>query len=871
MKSAEIRRKFIDFFIEQGHTAVESSPVIPADDPTLLFTNAGMNQFKDLFLGHEKRSYTRAVSIQKCIRAGGKHNDLDNVGFTSRHLTFFEMMGNFSFGDYFKKDAIRFAWLFLTEKIGLDANRLYVSVFHQDTEAYELWRSEIGIPERRIIKLGAQDNFWQMGDTGPCGPCSEIYVDRGAHYGCGSSRCLPGCACNRFLEIWNLVFMQYNRQTNGTDVPLAQTGVDTGMGLDRLTMIMQHKDSVFATDLFAPIIEQIELLTGVSYHTSTQGIQSAFHVVADHIRSTAFALADGAVPAPDGRGYVIRKIIRRAALFSQKLSNRLFFPQLIDGLIASLGAYYPGLAVQRDTIIRILTEELEQFSRNLHRGTTLLEQHIAQHTDTMSIPGSVAFTLYDTYGFPLEITKVIAHEHGKQVDEQGFSHQMEQQRLMSAQRSESVVLPLPSESTTRFTGYTETTTTATVRALFCGETAVESAPAGSLCWVVPTACPFYVASGGQVDDAGMVMIHEALVPITGLMKQGRTIAFSILLPHQLSVGETITMRVDEQRRRMTMKNHTATHLLQSALMTLFGKARIKQAGSLVSPEYLRFDVTCPEQPTTEQINALETIINGAIQDNIPVAISTSTLAEAQNLGAVAFFGDKYNPESVRIVTIPQLSTELCGGTHVAATGEIGLCKIVEVTALAAGIRRFVAITGPAAVQWAQKKFQTMRGITQLLKTDEANAPAAVEKLQLQLKEAQLLCRSIRNRLWHATMPEWIRSRQRIGEVDFGMIIIDDTGVEELRELSNKLIQQAPGIWCLVGTESDHERISFVIATANQLETRYPLKELLKSLSLLGLRGGGSARCVQGSAPLLPERLEETITEWIAQAYSRSAQ
>lgn len=863
MKSPEIRKKFIEFFTKNSHTEVRSSPVIPADDPTLLFTNAGMNQFKDLFLGHETRSYKRAVSIQKCIRAGGKHNDLDNVGFTSRHLTFFEMMGNFSFGDYFKHDALRFAWLFLTESLGLDANRLYVSVFEQDNETYELWKSEIKVPENRIIRLGAQDNFWQMGDTGPCGPCSEIYVDRGATYGCGASSCLPGCSCDRFLEIWNLVFMQYNRQTHGTDMPLKQTGVDTGMGLDRLCMIMQNKDSVFGTDLFEPIIQQIETITGVRYHQNSHEIQSAFHVVADHIRSTAFALADGAVPAADGRGYVIRKIIRRAALFAQKLSPEPFFPYLVDGLITSLGDYYPELISQRAMIIALLKQEVEQFSRNLTRGTMLLEQHIARDKDSLIIPGTLAFTLYDTYGFPLEITKVIAHEHKKTVDEAGFNKEMHQQRELSTVRTEAIHLPLDSAITTTFTGYSTLDTTATIAAIYCGSTLVDTAPAGSLCWIIPTACPFYVAGGGQVSDTGMVALHGAIVPVTGLMRQGNASALSIELPQQLSVGDSITMHVDAPKREATMKNHTATHLLQSALMQLFGKARIKQAGSLVAPDYLRFDVTCPEQPSSTHIAQIERIVNDAIQKNIPVTTSNSTLEQAQKAGAVAFFGDKYNPESVRIVSIPEISTELCGGTHVRATGEIGLFKITEVTALAAGIRRFTAVTGPAAVTWAQQIFQHMRAITHLLKTNDEGAVPTIEKLQAHVKEAQLLSRELRKQIWNTHMPQWIQSMHTVGSLRYGMIILENTSVDELRDLSNKLIKQAPGLWCLIGTEASHERIAFVIAIDNGHAQQYLLKELLKTVAPLGLRGGGSATCIQGSAPLLPERLEETIGEWVA--------
>lgn len=861
MKSTEIRDKFFSFFTQQGHAQVPSSPVIPADDPTLLFANAGMNQFKDLFLGREQRSYRRAVSIQKCIRAGGKHNDLDNVGFTSRHLTFFEMMGNFSFGDYFKKEAIAFAWDFLTKHVQLDASRLWASVYEHDTEAYELWQKIL--PAERIVRLGARDNFWQMGDTGPCGPCSEIYIDRGAPYGCQAQTCAPGCSCDRFLEIWNLVFMQFDRQKDGSDKSLALKGVDTGMGLERLCAVVQNVPSVFETDIFAPVLHKIEELTGLSYTTSSPEHQAAFRVLADHIRSAAFALADGCVPAADGRGYVLRKIIRRAALFAHKLSPKLFFPYVVDGLIDAVGSVYPELREQRTTIVTTLEKESEQFSRNLVRGKAMLEEYIAQHQPAKEVSGVLAFTLYDTYGFPLELTKVIAHDHSMSVDEAGFDREMERQRALSGLKVAATDFALEGAVATRFTGYDELITTATISILYNEQLqSVETIPAGQLAWVIPQACPFYVESGGQVSDHGVVVVQGHSCEVLALKKQGNVIAFAFKTPALVKRGESVTMRVDKNIRAALMKNHTSTHLLQAALMNLVGTG-IKQSGSLVTPEYLRFDFTCPQPLNAEEIRRIEYFVNDVIWKNIPVTTRTTTLHDAQQHGVIAFFGEKYNPEQVRVVTVEGVSAELCGGTHVRATGEIGLFKIIEVSAPSTGNRRIVAVAGASALAHAQDTASIVKQMSVACKVPESEVVEVLKKQQAYIKELQHALKRSQQQLWALQIPQWAQRVSVVNGVPFGMVLVEGIASEDARDLVQRLTQHTPGLWVIIATEAQHERINFAMALAPEWRKGHSLKELLQHhLAPLGLKGGGSDAAIQGGAAQLPDKLEDVIKSWL---------
>lgn len=863
ISSRELRTKFFEFFKERGHTVVTSSSLIPAQDPTLLFANAGMNQFKDAFLGKEKRSYTRAVSIQKCIRAGGKHNDLENVGFTKRHLTFFEMMGNFSFGDYFKRDAIIFAWDFLTKVVGLPADKLYATVFYQDEEAYALWQTAVGLPAERVVKLGAADNFWQMGDTGPCGPCTEIYIDRGGEHGCGGQECAPGCSCDRFMEIWNLVFMQFDRQPDGTDVLLKQTGVDTGMGLERLTAVVQHKDSVFETDIFAPLIAAIERLTGINYATASVQQQAAFRVIVDHIRSSSCAIADGAMPSNEGRGYVIRKIIRRAALFAQKLSPSLQLADVAQALIDSMGDLYPELVARGAIIKTILTQELEKFSANLVQGQVFLAKYMAE-TKGKNISGDQAFKLYDTYGFPLELTNVIAHEHGYTVDSVGFEKLMENQRIQSGKKMKAVTLDtalLPEDVRTQFTGYDELQTSAKIIALFDeNNILVEALNAGQKAWLVAEQTPFYIECGGQVTDKGTLVINNKSTALLDLKKVGNARAMLVELPSSIALGDTITMHVDTSFRFDTMKNHTATHLLQGALMRILGEG-VKQAGSLVTADYLRFDFSYHANITPEQIKQIEELVNQKIMENTPTCITQTTYKDAIARGVIAFFGEKYNPENVRVVEIPGFSAELCGGTHVRATGDIGCFKITENTALSAGNRRFVAVTGPKAVQLFQETFGIVKNLSQEFKVPLADVSGAIAKLSGQYKDALASIKDLKKQLIAGSKEQWLGQREIVNSVPFLFLEIPNTSVQELKDIAQDLAKQ-DGLYFLYSVADN--RVVFVALASASLASRINFKEFAQFLKdKHGMQSGGSGNSIQGGGMSITPALKDAIKQWLS--------
>jgi alanyl-tRNA synthetase len=859
MKSLEIRQKFFDFFVQHGHARVPSSSLIPAQDPTLLFTNAGMNQFKDLFLGKEARSYTRAVSIQKCMRAGGKHNDLENVGFTKRHLTFFEMMGNFSFGDYFKKEAIRFAWDFLTKELHLNPAMLYASVYNRDDEAYDIWHHDIGLSPERIVRLGEADNFWQMGDTGPCGPCSEIYVDRGLEFGCDSAACAPGCSCDRFLEIWNLVFMQFDRQSDGSDKLLAQTGVDTGMGLERLCAIMQNTDTVFETDLFAGILQAIERLTGLSYQKSSPDIQAAFRVLADHNRAACFAIADGCTPSNEGRGYVLRKIIRRAALFAQKLSTKNIFPQLTYTLVQEMGSIYPELTVSQDFIVKLLTSEIEKFAHNLVHGQTILEKYFLEQAAEKIITGVQAFKLYDTYGFPLELTKVIAQERDYTVDSASFQEEMEKQRMQSGKKDRAVeTAELDGSLSTEFTGYHELESETHIIGLIVDNNAMEFVPLGERCWIITDKSPFFVERGGQVSDQGFVVTAHAEAAVLQLKRIGNAIALEIQAPEDLRLGDSVTLTVDAEFRANTVKNHTATHLLQAALIELLGK-QVRQSGSVVRPDYLRFDFTYHENLTPPQIAWVEERVNRKIMENIPTKTTVTTYKEALEQGVIAIFGEKYNPESVRVVDVPGFSAELCGGTHVKETGEIGCFKITEISALSAGNRRIVAITGPKAVLLFQETFGTVKTLSQEFKVKTTEVLEAVKKQKDSLKAALQHVKELKKQLMHRDVPQLIAQSEMVGSVPFLYASFKDASVDELKEISALLAKAKPGIYFVV---SPAERTSFVVTIPPTIASRLDVKQLNSWLKEQGFQGGGSGTVLQGTVQHVASDFENKIKEWL---------
>lgn len=852
MNSLEIRQKFFDFFKKHGHEQVASSPLIPAQDPTLLFTNAGMNQFKDLFLGLENRSYKRAVTIQKCARAGGKHNDLDVVGFTKRHLTFFEMMGNFSFGDYFKKEAIQYAWDFLTKDLGLDQNSLYVTVFKDDQEAYDIWHQQVGVPTARIGRLGEKDNFWAMGDTGPCGPCTEIYIDRGTRFGCGATDCAPGCACDRFLEIWNNVFMQFNRQADGTLEPLKQTGVDTGMGLERLCAVIENKDSVFETSIFQEIIQQIEQLTGIIYQKQTPELRAAFHVLADHIRAACFMLADGCSPSNEGRGYVLRKIVRRAALFEQKLTNKTIFPKLAASLIESMHPVYPELAASKKYITEVLESEISKFADNLIRGKQLLEKCFAKNQATKLISGAEAFKLYDTFGFPLELVTLIANERNFTVDLPAFEQHMEQQREQSGQKSSQVEteLTLTADLKTTFLGYQVTALASKIAALFVHNQSTQSAKAGDTVWLVTPETPFFIACGGQVNDQGVIKFgtHSAL--LLDLKKINHALAIKLVTPVDLVLGQTVELLVDQETRLRTMKNHTATHLLQAALIELLGKS-VKQSGSVVNPDYLRFDFTYHKNLTPEELRWVEERVNRKIWENIPVNITYTTHKKAIEQGVIAIFGEKYNPEEVRVIDIPGFSAELCGGTHVRQTGDIGSFKITEVSALSAGNRRIFAVTGPVALELYQTNFNDLKELSQEFKVQANEVLETVQKQKDQLRKTQQLLQQARAALWQAQIPTWLATTVNYNAVPYLFLDLNHSEPSELREIANKLMQQKPGLYFLVSQNPETQAVQFIAVLAKNFSTQISLKKLASWLvDNFEIRGGGNELSLQGGGPQL---------------------
>lgn len=863
MKSSEIRQKFFNFFTKRGHTQVPSSSLIPAQDPTLLFTNAGMNQFKDLFLGKEKRSYTRAVSIQKCVRAGGKHNDLDNVGFTKRHLTFFEMMGNFSFGDYFKKEAIEYAWDFVTKEMKIPVESLWISVYKTDDESFDLWKDHIGVPASRIVRLGEEDNFWAMGEFGLCGPCTEIHVDRGPAYGCKEIKdCGPACNCDRVMEIWNLVFMQYDRQPDGTLKELSQKGVDTGMGFERLSMIMQNKDSVFQIDSFATIIAKIEALTGLTYKAQDAGKQAAFHVLADHIRSSTMIIADGGTPSNEGRGYVLRKIIRRAALFAQKLTDKNIFPELSKVVVAELGSYYPALVENEKLIYKVLASEIEKFAANLVRGTAILEKYIEENVKTKKITGEQAFKLYDTYGFPIELVILMAGEKGFTVDIDGFEKEMQRQKEQSGKKSKDLLdhLELPDNIQTEFTGYDELETTSEISALVQDDALTNAVAANSDCWIITRKSPYFIVGGGQVPDAGSLVIKGTTVPLKAVRFINGRIAALVTTPVALKVGDTVTEQVDTTWRTNAMKNHTATHMLQSALIQALGPS-VKQSGSLVHPDYLRFDFTYPENLSPEVIAQVEQIVNQKIMENIPLTIKYTSLKDAQAQGALAFFGDKYNPEKVRMVKIDDFSTELCGGTHVPATGVIGAFKILEVSSPAAGHRRILAVTGPRALELFQESYDTVKALSQEFKLKREDVLSGVLKLRDQLKTAQHELRQLKKELWHAQLPAWIAQVEMVNGIPALVLTLNDFAPDELKEISNTLQQKQPGFYFVISATD--EKSNFIATLDPQFVSRLNLKNFAAWLKDgKGLRGGASQNSLQGGGGKFDANLKHDIMAWL---------
>ena len=855
--SVSIRQRFLDYFKKHNHTVVPSSSLIPAEDPTLLFANAGMNQFKDLFLGREERSYTRATSSQKCVRAGGKHNDLDEVGFTNRHLTFFEMLGNFSFGDYFKKEAIEYAWEFLTKEIGLDENNLVVSVYKTDDESYDIWHKDLKIPKDKIYRLGEADNFWQMGDTGPCGPCTEIHVDRGPDVGCKTKKCDPSCECERFVEVWNLVFMQYDKQDDGTLQSLKKTGVDTGMGLERLCMIVQGKDSIFHTDLFSFLIEKIESLTKKTYAKSSADTQAAFHVLCDHVRSSCLLIADGCSPSNEGRGYVLRKIIRRGCLFGKKLTDRDdLLQKLSTTFIDTMAPFFENLKTNKKLVLNVLNSEIEKFSTNLEQGQQIFEKYFLKQKPKKMVPGEEVFKLYDTYGFPPELTRVMALGKGLTIDMAGFEKEMEKQRAQSGKKvsgkKTSIKIPENIDAGlslfTKFVGYDSLETKTKI-------SFVENEEDGI--WIVVEESPFYVESGGQTSDAGFVTINEKTYPVEKIeiLGSGENPAVGIKLhisdgDKKINVGDVAHCVVDYYKRLNAEKNHTATHLLQAALTKVLGE-HVKQAGSLVRDDYLRFDFTHQEAMSKDQIEQVEQIVNQKIQDDLEVKTFYTTLKEAQSKGVKAFFGEKYDPEKVRVVQVDTFSAELCGGTHADRTGKIGCFKITGEMALATGTRRITAVTGPAAIRLFQDNFGTIKALSEKYKVKPTEVYRAVIKESENYQKVLKDIKSLRKKLIKVSVPQWVNEFEETGKVPFLFLHFSEQySSDELRFICQEVEKIKPGFYFLisksdVGGNTSSKSYRFVGYLSKKCED-IDLKNVAKVLKdSCGLSGGGSSAFIQG--------------------------
>lgn len=852
MNGNEIRQLFLDFFKQRGHKILESSPLIPKDDPTLLFTNAGMVQFKSVFLGDEARPYRRAVTAQKCLRAGGKHNDLESVGRTARHHTFFEMLGNFSFGDYFKREAIRWAWEFLTEWVKLPEERLLVTVYEKDDEAISIWQEEADIKTDRIFRLGEKDNFWQMGDIGPCGPCSEILIDQGPEMSCGRPDCQVGCDCDRYLEIWNLVFMQYNRDSSGKLSPLPRPSIDTGMGLERLSAILQGKKNNFDSDLFSPIIKSIEDISGKRYG-SGHTVDTSIRVIADHIRAIAFVLSEGLMPSNEGRGYVLRRIIRRAARHGFMLGiEDPFLYKVLDSVFDTMSEPYPELLDEPERSKRILRFEEERFAHTLSIGMNILDKLVndLKSSKKETIPGSELFRLYDTYGFPVDLVRDIAEDNGLMVDEEGFNKEMELQRTRArvswaVEEAVSGVYKevLKKTGPTDFVGYDTLHAVATIKAMIKEGEVIDKAGEGEVVEIILDKTSFYGESGGQVGDQGSLKADGLKIEVTDTKR------FNDLIIHICTVkkgcvndGMSLKASVNEFRRRAIMRNHTATHLLHSALRTVLGD-HIKQSGSLVAPDRLRFDFTHFYAMNEKELKEVEDIVNEKILEDLPVNVTITTLDEALSSGVTALFGEKYG-EKVRVVRAGDFSAELCGGTHCHATGEIGLFKIISEGSVAAGLRRIEALTGLGALEYTRRKETELKKVASLLKVDELKTSEKIEKL---INESRLKDKEI-ERLRSSSVTKDIKTiLQNIIEVDNVRVLarrLDGLDLKSLRNLADSLKERMGSGIIVLGSVLDSQAF-YVAAVTKDLIERFNAGEILKAVT--GGKGGGRADMAQGGS------------------------
>ena len=868
--TAEIRQAFLDFFHSKGHQVVASSSLVPHNDPTLLFTNAGMNQFKDVFLGLDKRNYSRATTSQRCVRAGGKHNDLENVGYTARHHTFFEMLGNFSFGDYFKHDAIQFAWELLTSEkwFALPKERLWVTVYESDDEAYEIWEKEVGIPRERIIRIGdnkgapyASDNFWQMGDTGPCGPCTEIFYDHGDHIW-GGPPGSPEEDGDRYIEIWNIVFMQFNRQADGTMEPLPKPSVDTGMGLERIAAVLQHVNSNYDIDLFRTLIQAVAKVTG-----ATDLSNKSLRVIADHIRSCAFLIADGVMPSNENRGYVLRRIIRRAVRHGNMLgAKETFFYKLVGPLIDVMGSAGEDLKRQQAQVEQVLKTEEEQFARTLERGLALLDEELAKLSgDTLD--GETAFRLYDTYGFPVDLTADVCRERNIKVDEAGFEAAMEEQRRRAREASgfgADYNAMIRVDSASEFKGYDHLELNGKVTALFVDGKAVDAINAGQEAVVVLDQTPFYAESGGQVGDKGELKGANFSFAVEDTQKYGQAIGhIGKLAAGSLKVGDAVQADVDEARRARIRLNHSATHLMHAALRQVLG-THVSQKGSLVNDKVLRFDFSHNEAMKPEEIRAVEDLVNTQIRRNLPIETNIMDLEAAKAKGAMALFGEKYD-ERVRVLSMGDFSTELCGGTHASRTGDIGLFRIISESGTAAGVRRIEAVTGEGAIATVHADSDRLSEVAHLLKGDSNNL---ADKVRSVLERTRQLEKELQQLKEQAAAQESANLSSKAIDVNGVKLLVSELSSVEpkmLRTMVDDLKNQLGSTIIVLATVVEG-KVSLIAGVSKDVTDRVKAGELIGMVAQqVGGKGGGRPDMAQAGgtdAAALPAALA-SVKGWVS--------
>ncbi|VAX13802.1 Alanyl-tRNA synthetase [hydrothermal vent metagenome] len=858
--SAELRTAFLEYFRERGHEVVPSSSLVPANDPTLLFTNAGMVPFKDVFLGKETRNYVRAASAQRCVRAGGKHNDLENVGYTARHHTFFEMLGNFSFGDYFKREAIQFAWEFLTVSLGLPAEKLWITVYEEDDETADIWLKEMQVDPARFARIGAKDNFWSMGDTGPCGPCSEIFYDHGEDIA-GGPPGSPDEDGDRYIEIWNLVFMQYDRDKDGVLHPLPKPSVDTGMGLERLAAILQGGHSNYDIDLFQHLIAAVMAVSGCEDKDN-----NSLKVIADHIRSCSFLVVDGVMPSNEGRGYVLRRIIRRAVRHGHKLGVRdPFFYKLVAALVTEMGEAYPELVQAQALVERVLKQEEERFAETLDQGMAILENVISELSGRI-IPGEMVFKLYDTYGFPVDLTADIARERDLELDMAGFDKAMAAQRER-ARSANSFAIDygdgLKLEGKTEFSGYEQLSDLAVIRELLVDGNPCERLEAGQKGMLVLDQTPFYAESGGQVGDSGRIFTETAEFEVQNTQKQGKVfVHIGRMLKGALATGDKVSAQVDGQRRQAIAGHHSATHLLHAALRDLLGE-HVSQKGSQVSDDRLRFDFSHFEPISPEQLDQIEALVNQHIRHNHEVVTRIMDQDAAKSSGAMALFGEKYE-DRVRVLSMGDFSVELCGGTHVRRTGDIGLFKIISETGVAAGVRRIEAMSGSAALQWVTEHENVLTELAALLKSTPETLRDKVQQLLEKNRTAEKELEQLKGRLASSRGDDLVQQATEIGGIKVLVAKLEGADPQSLRDTVDQMKQKMGSAAIVLSTVKDG-KVSLIAGVSKDCTDRIKAGELVNAAAeKVGGRGGGRPDMAQAGGNQ-PENLELALAaarDWI---------